>query len=122
MGRPIHFELGVEDPQRAADFYAKTFGWKTQKWEGPVDYWLISTGEEGTPGIDGAFEVREDGLPSTVNVIDVADIDDALSKIGANGGTVVSGKTPVPGVGWVGYGKDTEGNLFGVMQADTSVS
>ena len=122
MGRPIHFELGVQDPQRAADFYAATFGWKTQKWEGPVDYWLITTGDEGAPGIDGAFEVHEDGQPSTVNVLDVTDIDNALRKIEANGGSVVSGKSAVPGVGWVAYGKDTEGNLFGMMQADTSVS
>ncbi len=122
MGRPIHFELGVRDPQRAADFYAKTFGWKTEKWEGPVDYWLITTGEKGTPGIDGAFEVHEEGQPSTVNILDVEDIDDALGKIEANGGSITSGKSPVPGVGWVAYGKDTEGNLFGMMQSDPSVS
>lgn len=122
MGRPTHFELGVQDPQRAADFYAKTFGWKTEKWEGPVEYWLITTGEQGTPGIDGAFEVREDGQPATVNVLDVQDIDDALQKIEANGGSIESGKSPVPGVGWVAYAKDTEGNLFGMMQSDPSVS
>jgi predicted enzyme related to lactoylglutathione lyase len=122
MGRPIHFELGVQDPERAADFYAKTFGWKTEKWEGPVDYWLITTGQEGTPGIDGAFEIHEDKQPATVNVLDVEDIDDSLGKIEANGGSVVSGKSLVPGVGWVAYGKDTEGNVFGMMQSDPSAS
>jgi predicted enzyme related to lactoylglutathione lyase len=25
---------------------------------------------------------------------------------------------PVPGVGWLAYYKDTEGNIFGVMQDD----
>jgi predicted enzyme related to lactoylglutathione lyase len=122
MGRPIHFELGVQDPQRAADFYAKTFGWKTEKWEGEVEYWLITTGEEGTPGIDGAFEIRDKSEPPTVNVLDVADIDDSLHKIEANGGSIVSGKSPVPGVGWVAYAKDTEGNLFGMMQSDPSAA
>jgi predicted enzyme related to lactoylglutathione lyase len=25
---------------------------------------------------------------------------------------------PIPGVGWLAYGKDTEGNIFGIMQSD----
>jgi predicted enzyme related to lactoylglutathione lyase len=25
---------------------------------------------------------------------------------------------PIPGVGWLAYCKDTEGNIFGLMQAD----
>jgi predicted enzyme related to lactoylglutathione lyase len=28
---------------------------------------------------------------------------------------------PVPGVGWLAYCKDPEGNIFGVMQNDPSV-
>ena len=27
---------------------------------------------------------------------------------------------PIPTVGWLAYGKDTEGNLFGMMQADAA--
>jgi predicted enzyme related to lactoylglutathione lyase len=29
---------------------------------------------------------------------------------------------PVPGVGWLGYAKDPDGNLFGVMQRDPSAA
>jgi len=29
--RVIHFELAVKDPDRAAKFYTKVFGWKIQK-------------------------------------------------------------------------------------------
>jgi hypothetical protein len=25
---------------------------------------------------------------------------------------------PIPGVGWLAYAKDTEGNIFGMMQRD----
>jgi predicted enzyme related to lactoylglutathione lyase len=28
-------------------------------------------------------------------------------------------KMAVPGVGWLAYAKDTEGNIFGIMQPDT---
>jgi predicted enzyme related to lactoylglutathione lyase len=122
MGRPIHFEVGVKDPDRAAQFYSKVFDWKTEKWGGDFPYWLITTGEKETPGIDGAFEVRDDGEPGTVNVIDVADLDGTLAKIEASGGKIVSPKRPVPGVGWVAYGLDTEGNRFGMMQTDPAAS
>jgi len=54
MPRPVHFEIPAENPQRAIDFYTKVFGWKFSKWDGPMDYWIISTGQAPEPGIDGA--------------------------------------------------------------------
>ena len=45
-----------------------------------------------------------------------------LSNAEANGATVVVPKMPVPGVGWLVYCKDTEGNIFGMMQADTNAA
>ncbi|KKM25017.1 hypothetical protein LCGC14_1599260, partial [marine sediment metagenome] len=53
MNRVIHFELNADDPQRAIEFYEKVFGWNTNKWEGEFDYWLVNTGEEDEPGING---------------------------------------------------------------------
>jgi predicted enzyme related to lactoylglutathione lyase len=41
-----------------------------------------------------------------------------LAKSGKLGGTVALPKMPVPGVGWLAYAKDTEGNIFGMMQSD----
>jgi predicted enzyme related to lactoylglutathione lyase len=29
---------------------------------------------------------------------------------------------PIPGVGWLAYGKDPEGNIFGVMEADSAAA
>ena len=37
MPRVMHFEIGADQPDRAAKFYADAFGWKIQKWEGPMD-------------------------------------------------------------------------------------
>ena len=59
MPRVIHFELPADEPERAARFYESVFGWEITKWQGPMDYWLVTTGEEGTPGIDGAISPRE---------------------------------------------------------------
>ncbi len=44
MPRVIHFEIPASDPERAAAFYKKTFGWKIEKWPGPTEYWLVTTG------------------------------------------------------------------------------
>jgi len=45
MPRVVHFEIHADDPQRAANFYQGVFGWDIKKWEGPEDYWLVTTGK-----------------------------------------------------------------------------
>lgn len=118
MPRIVHFEMPVDDPERAAAFYQAVLGWKIEKWEGPQDYWLITTGPESEPGINGAFARRSDGLQVTQNTVDVTSLDEVLKKAVDNGGTVVFPKTPVPGVGYLAYCKDTEGNIIGMMESD----
>jgi len=54
MPRVIHFEIPADNPDRAVEFYKQVFGWKFDKWQGPQDYWLITTGK-GEPGIDGGM-------------------------------------------------------------------
>jgi len=117
MNRPIHFEIPTENPERAINFYRTVFGWKFQKWDGPIEYWLITTGE-GAPGIDGGLMPRRDPAQPCVNTIDVPDLDAATQTIEQAGGICIVPKMPVPGVGWLAYFKDTEGHIFGAMQAD----
>jgi predicted enzyme related to lactoylglutathione lyase len=120
LPRVIHFEINADEPERAKGFYEKVFGWKIVKWEGPVDYWLIQTGEEPEPGIDGAITKREFPGATIFNTIGVPSIDEFMKKIEENGGTIVVPKMSVPGVGYAAYFKDTEGNTFGLMEEDTS--
>lgn len=117
MPRVIHFEIHADDPKRTLRFYEKVFGWKVSKWEEPVDYWLVTTGEEKQLGINGAIMQRTK-KGSTWNTVDVPSVDEFLGKIVRAGGKVVQKKTTVPGVGYTAYCKDTEGNVFGIMQAD----
>lgn len=120
MPRVVHFEIMADDPDRAVKFFKKVFDWEINKWEGPVDYWLIKTGEEGEPGIDGAITKRTDPNAHIQNTIDVPDIDEYAKKVEENGGKLVTEKMAVPGVGWLYYFLDTEGNLYGMMQSDQS--
>lgn len=118
----VHFEISADDPERCQKFYESVFGWSAMKWEGPQDYWLITTGEEEEPGIDGGLARRGDApFPQPItNTIDVASVDKAVQAVEAHGGKIVFPKSPVPGVGWLAYFKDTEGNIFGMMERDES--
>lgn len=125
MPRVIHFEIHADSPERAVAFYTNVFGWKFQSWGGPMEYHLITTGETTQPGINGGLVRRQGPRPAdgqAVNcytcVVDVPNIDEFSGKALAAGATIALPKMPVPGVGWLGYFKDTEGNIFGMMQAD----
>jgi predicted enzyme related to lactoylglutathione lyase len=125
MSRVVHFEIHAENPERAVRFYSDVFGWKIQKWDGPADYWLATTGSPDQRGIDGGLLVRRGPAPAEgqpvnayVCTIGVASVDDSIAAVVAHGGVVALAKMPVPGIGWLAYAKDTEGNIFGVLQPD----
>jgi predicted enzyme related to lactoylglutathione lyase len=120
--RVVHFELPADDPDRAAKFYADAFGWEVTKWGGPTDYWLVTTGQEGEPGIDGGIGKRQSAEDQITNTIDVPDLDAAVAAVEAAGGRITNAKHAVKGVGWLAYATDTEGNPFGMMQSDESAA
>lgn len=124
MSRVVHFEVHAENPDRAAQFYSELFGWQFQKWAGPIEYWMIMTGE-GNEGINGGLIRRHGAGPppgQPLNAfsctVDVADLDASLAKSLTLGATVALPKMAVPGVGWLAYIHDTEGNVLGMMQND----
>ena len=118
MPRVVHFEINADDPERAVKFYQEVFGWKIKKWEGPMDYWLATTGPDDQPGINGGIMKRTDPQASTQNTVDVPSVDEFTKKVTERGGKVVVPKMPVPAVGYMAYCADTEGNVFGIMQED----
>jgi predicted enzyme related to lactoylglutathione lyase len=122
MARVVHFEIHAEDPQRAARFYERAFGWRAEH-IAALDYWLLMTGEG--PGIDGGMVRRRGPAPSEgqpvnafVCTLGVDDLDAAMKAGLDGGGTLALARMAIPGVGYVAYLKDTEGNIFGLHQAD----
>jgi len=123
MPRVVHFEVYAQNPDRAIRFYTELFDWQFTKWTGPEDYWLISTGDPSTPGIDGGLLPRRGDVDSQsviafVCTVDVPDVEATVTAIDRLGGAVVVPARAIPHVGWLAYAKDPEGNIFGVMQAD----
>lgn len=124
MTRVVHFEIHAEQPERAIRFYRSVFEWEFIPFPGAgEDYWFIKTGETGQAGIDGGLVQRRVPLDGTaiiayVCTVAVSHLDRYLMKIRASGGQLVHEKRPVPGIGWLAYAKDTEGNIFGLLEAD----
>ncbi len=85
-----------------------------------MNYWLVTTGEDKEPGINGAITEKSENVPATTNTVSVQSFDEAVKKITAAGGKVLMPKMAVPGIGYMTYCKDTEGNTFGIMQMDPS--
>jgi len=121
MSRVVHFEIPADNPDRVADFYKKVLGWAIWKWEGPVDYWLISTGKNNEQGIDGGIARKKDRPASGVLVTAQVDsVDECLKKIITAGGSIVVPKRAIPGVGYQAHFRDPEGNVIGIMENDPS--
>src|SRR3954468_24061823 len=102
MPRVVHFEIHADDPDRAIIFYSTVFGWHFTRWNGPLDYWVIGTGQHDAPGIDGGMVRRQGPRPAdgaAVNAspctVDVPAIEEYLAKITAHGGTIVVPKMAI---------------------------
>lgn len=118
MNRVIHFDVPADDTRRAVKFYGDVFGWKAEKWAGPMDYWMVTTGPEDKPGIDGGISKRQQPSDQAYNTIGVPSVLEFAEKVKAAGGKVLMPKMPIPGIGWFAVCSDTEDNKFGIMEED----
>jgi uncharacterized protein len=121
----VHFEIPTDDLDRAKDFYGSVFGWRLDSF--PMaggEYTGVTTTsvDEQTqmptePGaINGGMVKRDESRPAPVITIDVDDIDQSLKEIEAGGGSTVTPRTAIPGMGAFAYFKDPEGNVLGLWE------
>jgi uncharacterized protein len=119
--RPIHFEIGCEDTQRAVKFYTQLFGWEIKKWESDqFEYWTIATGDANSYGLNGALHPRNADFKGNTNSVvltmGVEDVDATAKRVTELGGKVLMEPSDMPGVGRLAQCLDTEGNLFGLIK------
>jgi predicted enzyme related to lactoylglutathione lyase len=122
MPRVNHFEIYTDDPEAVQPFYQDVFGWKFQKFEGgPIEYWLITTGPDNEPGINGGItRPREGQSPATLNTIAVELLDRTMKQIEQRGGKICVPKMAIPKIGWLAYAADPAGNVFGIIEPDVN--
>ena len=114
------FGITADDVSRARLFYEQVFGWRFEPW-GPPDFYLIHTGDENDPGVQGLLHKRREpvkgrGMTGFECTIGVANIDQIINAVEAGGGKIVMAKFHIPAVGTGVYFNDTEGNFVGAME------
>ena len=126
----VHFEIYVDDMERAEKFYENVLGWKFKTMK-EMNYTLVYPSgkvEEWGPakvGVNGGMLLRPSAGPDNtkaapnafVCTVAVDDIKDIVEKVEANGGRVDMPIDNVPGVGLLAYVRDPEFNMFGLLQA-----
>lgn len=127
MGRLVHFEIEVDNIDRAIKFYREVFGWTFEDWSEytGVPYYGATTGDDNELGINGGLVKRQGASRKENQAINgytctmaVENYDLSEQKILDNGGQLSVAKHALPGMAWQGYYYDTEGNLFGIHQPD----
>jgi predicted enzyme related to lactoylglutathione lyase len=113
-----HFEIPADDPDRARTFYSGLFDWDfADPIPGFEGYHLFTT-PVGQEGMGGAIGKRGESAPVALRTyVHVHSVDAALQRAVELGGSIVEAKADVPGQGWYGIFRDTEGNELAVWES-----
>jgi predicted enzyme related to lactoylglutathione lyase len=120
--RVVHFEIEAADRERAKNFYSQAFGWQMQQMGDEMgNYAVVITGDPKEPGgINGGIFNTPPGATKELNayscVVGVENIDQAMEKVTLAGGQILGEKMDIPTVGTFIRCKDTEGNIFTMLQ------
>lgn len=114
-----HFEIPVDDLQRAQKFYGHIFGWQfeTGNFDGFEYTSVLSKGDNPeSAGINGGMMKRQNPEQQITNYITVPSIDDMLVQIQAHNGKILMPKQEISGIGYFALCQDTENNTFGIWE------
>jgi uncharacterized protein len=106
-----YLRIPAKDPQRAALFFSSVFGWAVDT-DRPDPSFADGTGHVIGHFVDDLAGAGEAGVRPYIYV---DDLDGALEKVSAHGGTVVEAPYP-EGDLWVATFRDPAGNVIGIWQ------
>jgi uncharacterized protein len=121
MGQPVvHFEVVGKDGEKLQSYYADLFDWEVNA-ENEMKYGLVdreaNSNAEGI-GLGGGIGQGPDGYEGHVTFyVEVPDVEAALQKAEALGGTRVMGPETIMESITLGQFKDPEGQVIGLTQA-----
>ncbi|MEZ4494879.1 MAG: VOC family protein [Dehalococcoidia bacterium] len=117
----VHFAIEADDVDRARAFYEGVFGWRFEAW-GPPGFYRVLSGTAEVPGIEGALYARavprrgDDAMVGFRCTIGVPNLDATTAAVVANGATIRTERSTIPGVGSLIEFADPEGNIVCAMQ------
>lgn len=109
----VHFEIPVEDMDRAVRFYEAVFGYRLRREtvDGyPMAFFPRADGGRGASGALAKGDVYKPAKAGPLLYFDVADIDETLARASAQGATVLYPKKDIGEAGYVAEIEDSEGN------------
>ena len=108
----VHIEIPAADSVKAGEFYQQLFGWKIET-DTTMNYTMWAPAE----GVGGGFSPLGEAVkPGDVLLhVDSDDIEADLKRIKELGGTILSEKTEIPGIGWFALFKDPTGNRLSLF-------
>ncbi len=113
-GEITHIEFPADDVERAKRFYSAVAGWEFAEMDGLPGYWLFRTGE----GSGGGLGKRGDSVGQVIRVyVSVDSLETAVAAAEANGGSVITPPSDVPGQGRFAAVRDSEGGEIGLWEA-----
>lgn len=115
-GRFVWHDLMTTDVEASKAFYADLLGWRYEIWQpGVLDYPMLDAGGGAFGGMVSLDPAH--GIPCNwQGYVHVADLDAALARVPAAGGTVLVGATPIPDVGRFAVVGDPTGAAVSLMQ------
>lgn len=117
MGHPVNwFQISGGDGAALTKFYQTVFAWRMGPAPGPGNLMLVEA--DPPDGIAGGIGASPDGSAGVVVYVGVEDIEAALAKVGAAGGSTFMPKMDLPdGWGSIALFKDPAGNVTGLWQS-----
>lgn len=122
MDKVVHFEIPVNNLDRAKKFYQSLFGWELTDIP-QMNYTMVTTvptddnrmpKERGA--INGGMFKRAKPGESPVIVINVSSVEDYLKKVEKGGGKTVMPRQQIGDMGFYAKVSDPEGNVMGLWQ------
>ena len=113
-GEITHIEFPADDVERAKRFYSAVAGWEFSEMEGLPNYWLFRTAE----GAGGGLGMRGETVGTVIRIyISVDKLEPAVAAAEANGGSVVTAPSDVPGQGRYAVLRDPEGSEIALWES-----
>jgi predicted enzyme related to lactoylglutathione lyase len=119
-GAVVHFEIMAEDAKRVREFYSELFGWSVSA-DNQWNYGMVDRSENLSSqgiGIGGGIGQMPGGMPGYSTVyVEVPDVDAALARAEALGGSRLMGPEKVMEGVEIGLATDPEGHPIGVIKS-----
>ena len=119
VGRFVWHDLLTGDVERAKAFYTDLLGWEIEVFKpGEMDYPMISSGGKQHGGFGPA---PEGAPPHWMGHVQVEDLDAALERVRAHGGTVLVDAMTIPEVGRMAPIADPQGAVLSIFEPQSEV-